>query len=77
MKIVRNADYYNPQIEYTVKCPKYNVAATVTVLYSAKQSCKTDLQPTYSESGKKCSLWDNKNIFPCIECPIIPKDKVC
>lgn len=75
MKIVRNSDYYNPQIEYTSRCPKYNADATVTVCYSAKKSCKTDIQPTYSMTGKKCSLWDGESVFPCVECPIIPKDK--
>ena len=75
MKITHNSDYYNPQIKYNGVCPKYKRNATVTVGYTAKKGCKTDIQPTYDFLGIKCSLWDNKTIFPCVDCPLVPNEK--
>lgn len=72
MKIVRNSDYYHPKEQYNVKCSKYNKDATITVFYRSVQMCKTDIQLTPVESGRKCSLWDeNKSV--CLECPYLKK----
>ena len=72
MKIVRNKNYYNSEEQYTAVCSKYNKEATITVFYRAPKLCKTDIQPTLIESGRKCSLCDeNKSI--CLECPIAIK----
>lgn len=76
MKISHNSDYYNLQIEDTVKCPKYNIDATITTIYTAEQLCKTDIQPTRTKKNYKCSLWGVKTTFPCIDCPVAPKDEV-
>lgn len=68
MKIVRNSDYYQPKEQYNVKCSKYNKNATITIYYHSVQMCKTDIQLTPIESGRKCSLRDENNLV-CPECP--------
>lgn len=72
MKIVRNSDYYQPKEQYRVKCSKYNKDATINIFYRSVQMCKTDIQLTPVESGRKCSLWDENNPV-CPECPHLKK----
>ena len=72
MKIVRNADYYQPKEQYNVKCSKYKKDAIITIFYRSVQLCKTDSQLTPSESGRKCSLWEENHSI-CPECPHLPK----
>ena len=72
MKIVRNSDYYQHKEEYSVRCLKYKQDATLTIFYSSVQMCKSDIQLTPIELGRKCSLWE-ENKFTCIECPYLQK----
>lgn len=70
MKIVHNQDYYHPKEQYNVKCLKYNKDAIITIFYRSVKMCKTDIQLTPVESGRKCSLWDENNPI-CPECPYL------
>lgn len=72
MKIARNADYYKPKEQYSVKCSKYKRDATITIFHRSTQMCKTDIQLTPIESGLKCSLWEENHSI-CIECPHLMK----
>lgn len=72
MKKERNSDYYQPKKQYNVKCSKYNKNATITIFYRSVQMCKTDIQLTPVELGRKCSLW-SENTLVCPECPHLKK----
>lgn len=72
MKIVRNSDYYQHKEQYSAKCSKYNKDATITIFYRSVQMCKTDIQLTPIELGRKCSLCEENNSI-CPECPHFKK----
>lgn len=71
-KPIRNSDYLNPKEQYSIKCPKHNKDATITIFYRATQICKSDVEPTLIKSGIKCSLWDEK-VPVCPECSAMLK----
>ncbi len=68
MKITHNSDYYQRMEQYSVRCPKYNKEATITVFYRSTKLCRTDIQLTPIVSGRKCSLWDENHPI-CPDCP--------
>ena len=72
MKIARNSYYYQYKEQYNVKCSKYNKDTTLTIFYRFVQMCKTDIQLTPVELGRKCSLWEENNPI-CQECPHLKK----
>lgn len=59
------------------ECPKHCKNATVSVQYSGRKRGKTDLQKTYNEVGRECSLLievEGVAFALCIKnCPLVIK----
>ena len=76
-KIINNSEPDFKENQFEGKCPKYCKEVKVTVRYSGRKTCKTDLQKSYTEVGRKCSLLveTEKSLFAlCMEnCPLVRK----
>ena len=76
-KVINNSQPVFRDVPFVGTCPLHGKDAIVTVGYSGKQMCKTDLQKTYSEYGRRCNLLmevEGVSIAPCIEnCPLVTK----
>lgn len=70
-KIVNNSQPNTRDDRYSGICPKQKKQAVVIVHTTGKFLCKTDSQKTYTESGRHCSLLEDK-WHSCLDsCPLI------
>ena len=53
-------------------CPIHNKQAVVTIHMVGEQLSKTDLQKTYHESGRCCSLLGRQWNVCLDSCPLVP-----
>ena len=70
---VRNKDYSSRDTYYQGKCSRFHESATLSIHFSGKQGCKSDLQPTFIPHLKECSLLKEKNdkdTTCMLSCPI-------
>lgn len=76
-KIVNNSEPDFKEEKFVGECPMYRKDAMITVFFTGRKMCKTDLQKTYSESGRKCDLLleaEGVSFTSCMEsCPLVTK----
>ena len=76
-KIIRNSEPDFREECFTGMCQRFGKTATITIISVGSMMCKTDLQKTYSEYGRRCNLLmevEGVSIAPCIEnCPLVTK----
>ena len=73
-KIVGNSQLTTREVPYSGVCPIRKKQAVVTVHTIGQISCKTDLQKTYKDAGRHCSLLGDK-WEPCISSCSLVTDK--
>ena len=59
-KTVRNKDYNSRDTFYKGECKRFMENATLSIHLSGKQIGKYDLQPSFSQRLKECSLLKEK-----------------
>ena len=70
-KIANNSQPNTRDDTYPGICPFQKKQAVVTVHTTCKLLCKTDLQKTYTDSGRRCSLLDGKWDSCLDSCPLV------
>ena len=70
-KIANNSQPNTRDDTYPGTCPVQKKQAVVTVHTIGKMLCKTDLQKTYTEAGRRCSLLDGKWDSCLDSCPLV------
>lgn len=76
-KITKNSEPDFREDSFCGKCPRFEKEAIVTVYYSGRKQCKTDLSKTYYKRGMRCSLLDGispSKFDSCMEtCYLVPE----
>lgn len=70
-KVVNNSQPNTCDDTYPGICPIKKKQAVVTVHTTGKLLSKTDLQKTYTEAGRHCSLLDSKWDSCLGTCPLV------